>query len=369
MAGLTMTRTGTGTHSSRPRKPTLGAASLRQRLFGTPLKVLITVLVAALLAYPVSGAVRWALIDSVFMANSPDVCKAAAGACWATIYHHARVVFFGLYPREEQWRPMLALAGLLGVVVMMVTASMRSPLLLAALLAAAWAGFLLLLQGGILGLTPIRPEQFGGLPLSIHVFLGTVAIGFPLAIALALGRQSRLHVISWFCTTVIETVRSVPLLTILFCAAVVVPIMLTGALTPTKINRIIAAMALFYACYQAEVIRGGMRAVPEVEIEGARALGLKDLQTTFLIVLPQAIRVTIPASINLLVVALKDTSLVVVVGLFDFVASANTAIASDAWAPFFKEVYIVVALTFLALAGGISAFGRIAERKYAPIRS
>jgi general L-amino acid transport system permease protein len=171
-----------------------------------------------------------------------------------------------------------------------------------------------------------------------------------------------------FCAVTIEVVRGVPLLTILFCAAVVAPLALPDVISPITINRVILAMALFYACYQAEVIRGGMRAIRATEIEGAQALGLKPVQVTALIVLPQAIRFTIPATVNLVVVAFKDTSLVVIVGLFDFLASANTAIASDAWAPFFAEIYLVVALVFLIITNGLTWLGRLAERKLAVLR-
>jgi general L-amino acid transport system permease protein len=367
MAGCPMMVIDRELASQRPPSRSV-IAGIRRRMFGSPAKAVLSTLAITVVAFPIAGLIKWALVDSVVAANHPDVCKAAAGACWATVVHHARVVFFGLYPQGESWRPVLALAGLLGLVAVLTAGPVRRPLLVVLLLALAWAGFLILMRGGVLGLSPIRAEQFGGLPLSVHAFLGTVALGFPAAFLLALGRECHLPAIRWFCASVIEVVRAVPLLTLLFCTAVVVPIMLPELLTPDKINRVIAAMALFYACYQAEVIRGGIRAVPAIEIEGARALGLKEWQVTALVVLPQALRVTIPATTNLLVVALKDTALASVVGLFDFVASANTAIASDAWAPFFKEIYIVVALTFLALAGGVAALGRLAEHKFALVR-
>ena len=222
--------------------------------------------------------------------------------------------------------------------------------------------FVILMAGGIFGLTPVPSDRWGGLPLSLYVFLGTVLIGFPLSIGLALGRISRWPLLRLLCTTIIEAVRAVPLLTVLFCAAVVLPLLVPGWFNPAKLYRVILAMALFYACYQAEVIRGGLQGIAQGQTEAALSLGLSRAKTMMLVVLPQALRVTIPATVNLIVIALKDTSMVVVVGLFDFLASANTALASDAWAPYFGEVYIFIAVVFLAFTSILSALGRQLDR-------
>jgi len=343
-------------------------ASTRRKFFRSGLNSAATIFALVVVSYVFVCAFRWAVLDGVFVADNPNTCKAAAGACWATIYHHAGIVFFGLYPKDQQWRPELGLAWIVVCLAVPLAVRIRSVLAALILLVAGWAGFLLLIRGGFGALPRVPPEQWGGLPLTIHIFLGSVVIGFPLAVLLSLGRNSKLLLIRVVCAAVIEIARGVPLLTILFCAAVVVPLMLPDFISPITLNRVILAMALFFACYEAEVIRGGMRAVRRTEIEGAQALGLKPFQTIALIVLPQAIRFTIPATVNLVVVAFKDTSLVVIVGLFDFLASANTAIASDAWAPFFGEIYLLVGLVFLLITNGITWLGRFAERRLVVLR-
>jgi general L-amino acid transport system permease protein len=210
------------------------------------------------------------------------------------------------------------------------------------------------MRGGILGLAPVPTDTWGGLPLSIFVFIATVLAGFPLAIALALGRGSRLPAVRVVCTGAIEIVRALPILTILFCAAIVLPLALPGWLDPGKIWRVIAALAFFYACFQAEIIRGGLQGVPEGQRLAAISLGMTRLQARWLIELPQALRYTVPATINQIVVALKDTSMLLVVGLFDFLASANTAISKDDWARYFAELYLFVAVVFLVLTSVLS---------------
>ena len=201
-------------------------------------------------------------------------------------------------------------------------------------------------------------DDWGGLPLSIFVFIATVLLGFPFAIVLALGRGSRLPALRIACTGAIEIVRAMPILTILFCAAIVIPLMLPGLLNPGKIYRVIVAMAFFYACFQAEIIRGGLQGVPPGQVEAAMSLGMTPLQTKILVELPQALRYTVPATINQIVVALKDTSMLLVVGLFDFLASANTAISKDEWARYFVELYLFVAIVFLVLTSAVAGLER-----------
>jgi general L-amino acid transport system permease protein len=349
------------------RPPPRGRAGLlgwlRIHVIATRVDALLAVALVGLAVYALPRLFRWAILDSVFLSDTPSVCRDALGACWAIISSHARVMFFGLYPFDEQWRAVCALTAVLGA---LVATFVVGPLRLRPI-ACIWIAtalvFVGFMGGGLPGLAPVSSDKWSGLPLTIFVFLGTVVLGFPVAIALALGRAGSLPAIRLFCTLVIEIVRSVPLLTILFCAAVVAPLLVPGWFNPTKTYRVILAMALFYACYQAEVVRGGLQGVPKGQSEAALSLGLTRGKTVMLVLLPQALRITIPATINLVVVALKDTSMIVVVGLFDFLASANTSISSDAWAPFFGEVYLVVAGTFLALTSALAALGRRADRR------
>jgi general L-amino acid transport system permease protein len=339
--------------------PRVGALGwLRRHMIATPLDAVLAAVIVALVIWLAPRVFRWAIVDSVVVADTPAGCAAATGACWAVIHTHLRVILFGLYPYAEQWRAAIALALVAAVLVATFVLGVRRLRAVVALWAATAIAFLVLMAGGVLGLAPVPKDTWGGLPLSIFVFIATVLIGFPLAIALALGRGSRLPAVRIVCTGAIEIVRALPILTILFCAAIVLPLALPGWLDPGKIWRVIAALAFFYACFQAEIIRGGLQGVPPGQRLAALSLGMTPLQARFTIELPQALRYTVPATINQIVVALKDTSMLLVVGLFDFLASANTAISKDEWARYFAELYMFVAVVFLVLTTVLSALER-----------
>jgi general L-amino acid transport system permease protein len=331
---------------------------LRRDVLATKTDVVLAAVLVAAAIHFVPKIVRWAFVDSVVLADQPTACAAAAGACWAVVYAHARTILFGLYPYAEQWRAAIALC----VVAVALAATFALGVRRLRFVVVTWIAtalvFLVLMAGGIFGLRYVPTDAWGGLPLSIFVFIATVLAGFPLAIVLALGRGSRLPAFRAVCTAAIEIVRAVPILTILFCAAVVIPLMLPGWLTPTKIFRIILAMAFFYACFQAEIIRGGLQGVPAGQVHAALSLGLTPLQTWTFVELPQALRYTVPATINQVVVALKDTSMLLIVGLFDFMASANTAITKDEWSRYFPELYLFVAAVFLVLTTVVSRLER-----------
>lgn len=328
---------------------------LRQRILATPTDFVLAALLVGVAIYALPIVLRWAIVDSVTVATNPGECASIAGACWAVVTVHARTIFFGLYPYAEQWRPGLALVAVAIALVLTFVLGATKLRAVASVWAVTTILFVLLMGGGVFGLSPVSTDSWGGLPLSIFVFIATVIVGFPLAIMLGLGRGSQLPAIRMVCTMAIEIVRAVPILTILFCAAIVVPLMLPDWLTPGKIYRVVFAMAFFYACFQAEIIRGGLQGVPSGQRLAALSLGLTPLQAKIFVELPQALRYTVPATINQMVVALKDTSMLLVVGLFDFMASANTAITRDEWGRYFGELYLFVAVTFLLLSSVLSS--------------
>jgi general L-amino acid transport system permease protein len=322
---------------------------VRRHVLATRLDAVLFAVLIGVAVYVLPRVVRWAFVDSVWLADQPRVCASAAGACWAVITAHARTIVFGLYPYAEQWRPGLALAvvgaGLVATFVLGI-ARIRA---VVALWIVTTVLFVALMGGGVFGLQAVPSDSWGGLPLSILVFMATVVLGFPLAIVLALARRSSLPAFRLVATAAIEVVRSLPILTILFTAAIVIPLALPDWLTPGKLYRVTLAMALFYACFQAEIIRGGLQGVPVGQVHAALSLGLTPLQTRINVELPQALGYTVPATISQIVVALKDTAMLLVVGIFDFLASANTAITRDEWSRYFGELYMFVALVFLIL--------------------
>jgi general L-amino acid transport system permease protein len=284
------------------------------------------------------------------------------GACWAVIEWRWRIILFGLYPYDEQWRSVLAGLGIVIVSIL----SCLPYFWTAKRLAALWlVGFLVyygLMRGGVFGLSHVPEASWGGLSLTIFIFVTTVLIGMPLAIALALLRRSTMPVISSFAALVIDAVRSLPLLSILFTVTVIVPFVLPPGMSGDKLYRVIAGCALFFAAYQAEVIRSGMQAVGRGQEEAAMALGLSYWQHVGHILLPQAFRYALPPTISQIVVAFKETSLVVIVGFFELMASANAAYGTGEWRFAYVEVYVFVAIIYFVFIFSLSRYGAYLER-------
>lgn len=331
---------------------------IRAHVLATRLDIALAIVLIVIAAYVLPHVVRWALIDSVWLADRPTACASADGACWAVVSAHSRTIVFGLYPYAEQWRPALSLVIVVAAFATTFALGLERIRVIAAIWAISAVLAVSLMAGGIFGLQPVSPDSWGGLPLSILVFVASVVLGFPLAIMLAVWRISRLPVLRLVATGAIEIVRSLPILTILFTAAIVIPLALPDWLTPGKVYRIILAMALFYACFQAEIIRGGLQGVKTSQIQAALSLGLTPLQSRLHVELPQALGYTVPATMSQIVVALKDTSMLLVVGLFDFVASSNTAITRDEWSHYFSELYMFVAAVFLILTSALIGLER-----------
>ncbi len=345
-----------------PPVPGRSAAGILRRMALSPRDTLLSVVVCVLLGYILFRFLNWAVLQSVWNADSAQGCSGAEGACWAVLRNRWRTIFFGIYPYAEQWRALIVIGIFVAATAVTFVVGLRRarivvPLWLVTLIAAV-----VLLGGGVWGLKPVSSDQWSGLPLTIFVFLCSVALGFPLAILLAVGRTGTLMSARILTTGLIELLRPLPLITVLFCADLVLPMMLPTELVPGKAMRIIISMAIFYACYQAEVLRAGFAAVPSGNIEAARALGLRRWQIMYLVILPQAFQVTVPATVNLMVVALKDTALIVTVGLIDFLGSANSAITANEWDPYFDEVYIVIAAVYLAMTLALARLGRQYER-------
>lgn len=320
---------------------------------------LVVVAVAVLLAIPV---VRWAVLDAALFPVAPETCRARTGACWSFIVAKHGQILFGIYPDEERWRPTLVCVMLLALLV----CSMQRRLI-GRPLAIAWAIVLpatwFLMRGGIPGLADVSTDRWGGLPVTLLLTVAAVGGGFPLGIALALARTSQLPALRTVTVMFVETVRGLPLLSILFIASIMLPLLLPEAVLPDKFFRALIALLLFSSCYIAEVIRGGLNAVPRGQYEGAAALGLGYWQMQGRIILPQAITVTIPALTNTVIVMIKNTSLVLVVGLFDLISSGKAALADPAWQSPAVETYLFISLIYFILCFGFSRFITAFERR------
>lgn len=296
----------------------------------------------------------WAVLSAVFR---PDLqaCQQAAGqgACWGVIAEKWRLILFGRYPLGEQWRAAVVLVS--WSVLLFATAARAFRFSTACLL---WAlllpGSAALLHGGFAALPTVPTHLWGGLPLTL--ILSTVGFGlaFPLALLLALGRQSPLAFLRRVCIAYIELLRALPLVTVLFLAAFVLPLWLPGE-GFDLFTRVLLTIALFSAAYLAEVLRGGLQAVPQGQGQAAKALGLNGVQRNVQVVLPQAIRACLPSLTNSFVTLFKECSLVTIVALFELTGSLGLALAGDVqWRSFYLEGYLFIGLVYWAYCFGLS---------------
>lgn len=339
-------------------------ARIRKDYFGSWPSTLLTLFSLLLLGGLLWQVLSWGVLNATFAADATrEVCARKTGACWSVVAARWRVILFGIYPYDEQWRSGLACL----IVVATILLSCLPRMWGFAKLSLTWglgaASFYILMRGGALGLAPVNEQQWGGLPLTLFIFVATGVIGMPLAILLALMRRSELPVVSRATGWIVDTIRSLPLLAILFTCAIVLPFMLPGFLIGEKLYRVIFGAALFFAAYQAEIIRGGFQGVPRGQEEAAKALGLSYWQRMFRVVLPQAFRLALPATINQFVIAFMETSLVVVVGFVELLAAANTAFKTGEWKFAYVEVYVFIAAIYFAFVFGLSRYGAYLEAR------
>jgi general L-amino acid transport system permease protein len=344
--------------------PTIGAIEwARRELFGSAWASLCSLLVIGVLAWCVPPALRWAVFSAQWQPNALACRAEGAGACWGVVAEKYRFILFGRYPFEEQWRPLVATVLM---VALLVASCMRS--LWGQALAALWVGatatVFMLMHGGVFGLALVEADRWGGLPLTILLASLSIVLAFPLAIAVALGRRSSLPTVRAGCTIYVELIRGVPLISVLFMASFMLPLFLPEGISVNVLVRVLAGITLFAAAYMAEVIRGGLQAVPQGQLEAAQALGLSWWQTQRGIVLPQAITFVVPALVNNFIAIFKDTSLVSIVSLYELTGSLSLALNSDAnWRPYKIEGYLFIAAIYFGFCFAMSRYSLWLERR------
>lgn len=272
---------------------------------------------------------------------------------------------FGLYPYEEQWRSALACVTVVAMTVLSCIPAFWTARRMMVVWVVGTVLFFVFMKGGLLGLPYIGEEAWGGLALTLFIFVTTCLIGFPLSICLALMRRSQLPWIARTTGIIIDGVRSLPLISILFTFAVVLPFALPQWLQGDKLYRVILGSALFFAAYQAEIIRGGLQGVPKGQEEAAMALGLRYWHCVGRVLLPQAMRSALPATINQFVISFKETSLVVIIGFFEVLASGNAAYGTGEWRFAYVEVYVFIALIYFVFVFSLSRYGAYLEQRMA----
>ena len=334
---------------------------LHQNLFSSPFNTILTLIILLLLGSWIPAFIEWGIADAIWYTKDHNDCRAGDGACWAVVAEKHRPMLFGVYPYDEHWRLVVALIVYLGTVCATLTPICWSRKILIPLWACSLTVLGILLWGGVFGLTFVESSQWGGLPLTMVLFTGTIVMGFPIAIFLALGRRSHLPAVKAICVTLIESMRGVPLITILFVAVNVFPLFLPEGLEIDKLLRVMVGMAIFFACYQAEVIRGGLQAIPRGQYEAAEAIGLSYWQMTRKIILPQALRICLPGIVNHVIAALKNTSFVLIIGLFDILTATTAVMQDPLWRRFFIEAYLFVGVVYFIFCFALSKYSQKVE--------
>ncbi len=346
------------------RRPAI--AWMRENLFSSWLSTAVTLILAVLVAKASWAFLQWGVINAVWWVpdNQSQACRAlhGAGACWAVVTEKHRFILFGTYPYQQQWRPLAAILLFVGLyVVSGMRRFWRKELFLIWIAALTAIG--VLMWGGVLGLPFVQQERWGGLAVTLILATFGLAIGFPLGVLVALGRRSNLSAIRILCAVYVELIRGVPLVSLLFMASVMLPLFLPDGLTIDKLLRAQIAIILFAGAYLAEVVRGGLQAIPRGQYDAADALGLGYWKKTGLIVLPQALPLVIPPLVNTFIGFFKDTSLVLIIGVFDLLTAAKTAIVEPAWQSFGLEVFIAAGAIYFVFCLAMSRYSQYLERR------
>ncbi len=334
---------------------------IRTNLFNGWLNSLLTLVTIYFLIKTVPPFIRWAFLDAAWN-TAGQACRSSNGACWSVVTKNLRFIIFGFYPYQLHWRPLLAMIMLF--VLLFVSrdrTNWKSWLLYCWLIGLTAMG--LLMRGGILGLEPVESSQWGGLPLTLLLSVFGLTAAYPLGVLLALGRRSRMPAIRYLCVIYIELIRGVPLISLLFMASIIFPLFLPEGLTINKIIRAQVAIILFTAAYIAEVVRGGLQAMPKGQYEAAESLGLNYYQTMRLVILPQALKIVIPPTVSILISAFKDTSLVVIIALFDVLKTTQSVLSNPEWMGFSREAYIFLALLYFFGCFSMSKYSRRLEKE------
>lgn len=323
----------------------------------------------ALLVMIVPPVWRWAVTTSRGAPADFNACLAAGGACWAYLQAKWRLILFGTYPYAEQWRPGLAMILFIAAVVASCVPALWASRHRRWGMGAIWLFVALavgvLMSGGALGLERVEHRLWAGAPLTLGLAVVGCTSAFAAAILLALGRRSEMPLVRWLSVGYIEFIRGVPLVSLLFLATILFPLIVPPEVDVDKLLRAQLAFSMFFAAYMAEAIRGGLQAVPAGQVAAAQALGLGYWRTHLDVVLPQALRYALPSLVNIFIAAFKDTSLVTIVSMMDLLGTANAAKSDPAWWGLYIESYLFIAAIYFAVCAAMSWYARRLEQRLA----
>ncbi len=342
-------------------------AKLRDRFAPTPISGLGTILICLMLAWATWNILQWAVFSAVWTAVDREPCNAVgAGACWPFVNAKALQWVYGFYPIEERWR---------ANIVFLLGGLSLAGLLIPKIPFKGWNSLFffviypviafILLTGGRFGLEAVGTEQWGGLLVTLIVAVTGIVVSLPLGILLALGRRSEMPVVRTLSTGFIEVVRGVPLITVLFMASVMFPLFMPPGVNPDKLLKALVGVGLFSAAYMAEVVRGGLQAIPKGQYEASMAVGLSYWRMMLLVVMPQALKVVIPGIVNSFISLFKDTSLVSIISIFDLFNIVQSGFNDAKWASAQtgNTGYFALALIYWAFCFAMSRYSQFIERK------
>jgi general L-amino acid transport system permease protein len=346
-----------------PPVNSVGAVAwVRHNLLSSPLNIFLTLFSFYVLYLLIPPVVEWGIINATFEGESKAACT-AGGACWAFIGVYFEQFMYGLYPADETWRIDLALILLVVLIAMFAIKAVNKLFLSIGIIAVYPVIAYFLFAGGVFGLEIVETSLWGGLFLTTLLGVVGIVASFPLGVLLALGRQSSMPIAKSVCIVFIETIRAVPLITILFMASVMIPLFLPDGMNFNKLMRVLIGITLFSAAYMAEVIRGGLQAIPKGQYEAADAMGLTYWQSMILVILPQALKLVIPGIVNTFIGLFKDTTLVYIVGMFDLLGRIQAATHDSSWLGTTIEGYAFAGFIYWAACFGMSRYSMRIERK------
>jgi general L-amino acid transport system permease protein len=336
---------------------------LRVNLFSSWANSIATLLIGytiVILGYPFA---EWAFIHADWVGSTREDCS-SGGACWVFVYVRLEQFIYGFYPEHLQWRVDIVFAMLAALLVALAWERVpyKKYTAIFSLVGFPIISYYLLL-GGSFGLEAVDTHQWGGLMLTLVLALIGIVAALPIGIVLALGRRAEMPVIRSICTVFIEVWRGVPLITVLFMASVMLPLFMSHGSDSDKLMRALIGIIMFQSAYMAEVVRGGLQAIPKGQYEAAEALGLNYGKKMYLVILPQALKIMIPGIVNTFIALFKDTSLVLIIGLFDLLAIVQSALADPKWLGYSIEGYLFVALVFWVFCFGMSQYSQNLEKK------
>jgi len=332
---------------------------IRENLFPSAISSILTILSFALILYILPPLLDWMIFDATWSGTKEEITK--DGARWIFIYEKFNQFIYGFYPEDSYWRPNLILALFVACVVVFKKVKITKLRIAIVVLFPIVSFFLL--YGGF-GLEVVPTSKWGGLLLTIVVAAVGIVVSFPIGIMFALGRQSKMPIIKTISVIYIEFIRGVPLITLLFMASVILPLFFPEGVTFDKLLRALIGITLFQAAYIAEVVRGGLQAIPKGQYEAADSIGLSYWQAMGLVILPQALKISIPNIVGSFVSLFKDTTLVLIIGLFDVLAMVTLTTTDPNWLGFETEGYVFVTMIYWIICFSMSKYAQSVEKRF-----